>query len=312
MRIAAQVGLNRPLSTWSKPCEEVKQFNFLVQRVNHITTYRRTPTMQSTKKKSRPPVRPARASPAAAATVQRIPIDAIDWSFAIRPINLEHVDRLAAATELPPIKVWQVQTGKYRGIDGYHRWRLAKNRGNRVVEASNVRFPKGERGEKAFEFECVRSNLQHGLPLTREQRDRAIVRIWNRWGRATRRSENGVTLDQLGKLFNLTKPRIHQIVSSRTERRGPSGDARSRDDEHADAIEDEVEPTDRQRPVQAHPGGFSSFGRFSSATARISKLLADEDFVVKLFRERNPEVLRVLVKLRALIDTVVTAKAPPD
>jgi hypothetical protein len=267
--------------------------------------------MQRTKKKSRPPVRPARAS-TAAANVQRTPIDAIDWSFAIRPISLEHVDRLAAATQLPPIKVWQVQAGKYRGIDGYHRWRLAKSRGDKDVETSIFRFPQGESGEKAFELECVRSNLQHGLPLTREQRDRAIVRIWNHWGRAARRSASGMTLDQLGQLFNLTKPRIHQIISSRTETSGPSGDALSPGDEDADAIEDEVQSNDRQRPVQAHPGGFSSFGRFSSATVRLSKLLSDEDFVGKLFRERNPEVLKVLVKLRALIDNVVTAKAPPD
>jgi hypothetical protein len=245
--------------------------------------------MQRTKKKSRTPVRSARVS-TAAANVQRIPIDAIDWSFAIRPISLEHVDRLAAATQLPPIKVWQVQPGKFRGIDGYHRWRLAKSRGDTDVEASIFRFPHGESGEKAFEFECVRSNLQHGLPLTREQRDRAIIRIWNRWGRATRRSESGVTLDQLGKLFDLTKPRIHQIISSRTD---------SIDDDAA-ATDDELDLNGHQRPVQAHPGGFSSFGRFSSATVRLSRLLSNGDFVAKLFRERNPEILKVLVKLRAL------------
>jgi hypothetical protein len=280
--------------------------------MNHITTHRHAPPMQRTKKKSRPsgrPVGPERPATATTANVQRIPIDAIDWSFVIRPISLEHVDRLAAASQLPPIKVWQVQPGKYRGIDGYHRWRLAKRRGDKDVDASIFRFPQGESGERAFEFECVKSNLQHGLPLTREQRDRAIVRIWNHWGGAAHRSGSGITLDQLGKLFSLTKPRIHQIISSKTEMTGRSGDALLSDE---DTKEDDSDLSDRHRPVQAHPGGFSTFGRFSSATARLSRLLSDEDFVGKLFRERNPEVLKVLVKLRALIDNVVTAKAPPN
>src|SRR5206468_4844530 len=72
-------------------------------------------------------------------------------------------------------------------------------------------FPAGKQGEKAFDFECVQSNMEHGLPLSREERDRAIFPIWERWG-ASR--VEGETLDRLGKIFNPTKQRIHQIVRS--------------------------------------------------------------------------------------------------
>jgi hypothetical protein len=143
---------------------------------------------------------------------RRIALDAIDWSLAIRTINVEHVGRLADAAVLPPILVWEFETGRYRGIDGYHRWRLAKSRGETTVVAAVHRFPAGAAGEKAFDLECVRANLRHGLPLTRDERDRAIVRIWRRWGQ--REGGEGETLEDLGRLFNLTKQRIHQIVAA--------------------------------------------------------------------------------------------------
>lgn len=280
--------------------------------MNYLSTRRRrTPTMVRVKSKSgrsRPATatKRARSSPAVL-NIQSVPIDAIDWSFSIRPISMDHVDRLAAATQLPPIKVWQFQAGKYRGIDGYHRWHLAKARGDKAIETIICRFSQTESGERAFEFECIRSNLQHGLPLTRHQRDRAIARIWNRWGRAAKRSKRGITLDQLGKLFNLTKARIHQIVSSTSEF-GSETDLGPLD-EHGPNVTSELDARGHLRPFQAHPGGFSSFGRFSSATVRLSRLLADDDFIGKLLHEGNPEVLRVLVRLRALIDHVVIPKS---
>jgi len=215
--------------------------------------------------------------------MRAIAVDVIDWSSPIRPIDPAHVERLAGAAQLPPIKVWKLHEGRYRGIDGYHRWHVAKDRGERTVDVSVYEFPKGDGGEREFELECVKSNLEHGLPLTREQRDQAIIRIWHRWG--TRRSDGeNITLEQLARLFNLTKPRIHQIVTS-------VGASKQVD-----------------KPREAHPGGFSSLGRFSSATRRISTLLTDKEFIDKLLVEQQPDVFRALTELRALIETVLAQK----
>jgi hypothetical protein len=159
-------------------------------------------------------------------------------------------------------------------------------------------FPKGREGEKAFDFECVQSNLQHGLPLTREERDRAIMRIWNRWG--DRSATSGAeTLESLGKLFNLTKQRVHQILSAAALPEQPSADAR-----RPDPLGD-VGTAASRTGRRAVPGGFSNFGRFSAATRRLSRVLEDAELIRDLLRQRRPEILEELRQLRGLIDIVV-------
>jgi hypothetical protein len=250
--------------------------------------------------------KPAKRSPRKARLERQIAVDAIDWSFAIRPINVEHLDRLLGAASLPAIKVWEFQRNQYRGIDGYHRWRMLKDSGADRVTTSVCHFPKGIEGEKAFEFECVESNMQHGLPLTREERDRAIVRIWARWGRSGARSD-GETLDRVGRLFNLTKQRIHQILATKQ-----AAESESLLTLH---LESGHQTDTGQGPAAAKvvrlsvAGRFSSFGRFSAATRRISRLLANTDFVVSLFRERQSEVFDELNSLRSLIDELLRRSA---
>jgi hypothetical protein len=274
------------------------------QRSSGFTLRRRVGSTRDLSKKTKTQPRGAGAHRAAVegATPREIPTDAIDWSGAIRSINVDHVDRLAGAAELPAINVWEFQPGRYRGIDGYHRWRLAKDRGDNGVQVIVRQFPKGAEGEKAFDFECVLSNLRHGLPLTREERDRAIVRIWKRWGdrRTTLTAE---TLESLGKLFNLTKQRIHQILSAAESPEEPSVDDRSRD-----SLED-FDTVASRTGRRVVPGGFSNFGRFSAATRRLSRVLDDADLIRDLLRQRRPEIVEQLRYLRGLIDMVV---GPPS
>jgi hypothetical protein len=243
--------------------------------------------------------------------IQEIPLASIDWSYTLRAINVEHVERLAGAAELPPIAVWEYQPRRYRGMDGYHRWRLAKHRGAATVQALVHCFPAGPAGEKAFEFECVRSNLQHGLPLTREERNRAIARLWSRWGRTQARPD-GHTLDDLGRLFNLTKQRVHQILSARpseTDARRAAASDRERDPANVGAA---ALASGQTRP----PGGgrlgtagrFSTMGRFSAATRRLRNLLRDDQFIGGVLDEHRSDALGQLRELRALIDEVL---APP-
>jgi hypothetical protein len=258
------------------------------------------------KPKHTSPTRPAAQRPAS----QEIPLASIDWSYTLRAINVEHVERLAGAASLPPIAVWEYQPRRYRGIDGYHRWRLAKHRGAAVVPALVHRFPSGPAGEKAFEFECVRTNLQHGLPLTREERNRAIARLWNRWGR-THAHPGGHTLDDLGRLFNLTKQRVHQILAARPaeldERRAAAFDRDSAGPGAAPAARLNTLPPAGGRV--GRPGRFSTMGRFSAATHRLKNLLRDVEFVSDVLDEDRSAALGQLRELQTLIDEVLSPNA---
>jgi hypothetical protein len=241
-----------------------------------------------------------KAIPREASLTERIPTASIDWRDTLRPINIEHVERLAGAAQLPAIHVWEFQPGRYRGIDGYHRWRLAKHRRENVVEAVIRHFPAGAAGEKAYEIECVRSNLQHGLPLSPGDRNRAIKRLWSRWGRAEGRPD-GYTLDELGQLFNLTKQRVHQILLvTQTSQAGTQDDRRSTE---GDAGPDVAAV--RGRPRTGAIGRFSTFGRFSAATHRMANLLRDAEFMSGLLGESRSEVIEQLQGVRRLIDEVV-------
>jgi hypothetical protein len=84
--------------------------------------------------------------------------------------DLDHVKALAEVGDLwPPILVHR-QT--MRVLDGMHRLRAARLRGQAMVE---VRFFDGDQGE-AF-VAAVRANVAHGLPLTLADRKAAAARI---------------------------------------------------------------------------------------------------------------------------------------
>jgi ParB-like chromosome segregation protein Spo0J len=83
--------------------------------------------------------------------------------------NPEHVKLLAAAQNLPPILVHR---STMRVIDGMHRLRAAKLRGD---EAILVKFFEGDDGE-AFLL-SVDANIKHGLPLSSADREAAASRI---------------------------------------------------------------------------------------------------------------------------------------
>jgi hypothetical protein len=221
------------------------------------------------------------------AAVREIPVQAIDWSHAARLAHREHVERLADAVTLPAVVVWEFERGKFRGVDGLHRWLLARGRGEQTVRATVRHYETKELGEQQCDLDAVGLNVRHGLPLTREERDRAIVRLWTRWGR-THDRPNGVTLENLAKTFNLTKGRIHQVVSANPQEQAPD-------------IDEVSESVDRPSPGT----GFSPFGRFSAAAKRLSTVLGDASFVAQLLRDRQSDVQKTLHELRDLLNTIL-------
>jgi ParB-like chromosome segregation protein Spo0J len=84
--------------------------------------------------------------------------------------NADHIQALANAQgELPPITVHRASM---RVLDGMHRLRAAKSRGQNEIE---VRFFDGDDAD-AFVI-AVRSNIAHGLPLSLADRKAAATRI---------------------------------------------------------------------------------------------------------------------------------------
>ena len=84
--------------------------------------------------------------------------------------NGEHIRMLAECTdELPPILV---DRRTKRVVDGMHRLHAAALRGARLIK---VRFFDGTR-EAAF-LAAVQENVCHGLPLSKADREAAVIRI---------------------------------------------------------------------------------------------------------------------------------------
>jgi ParB-like chromosome segregation protein Spo0J len=84
--------------------------------------------------------------------------------------NIDHVRTLAdTSTELPPIIVHR---GSMRVIDGAHRLRAARLRGQQQIA---VRFFDGD--ENAAFVLAVRTNVAHGLPLSLADRKAATAHI---------------------------------------------------------------------------------------------------------------------------------------
>jgi hypothetical protein len=238
---------------------------------------------------------------------RELPIDTIDWSLTLRGIQRGHIGRLAGVATLPSVVVWECEKGKFRGVDGFHRWHLAKLRRQRTIQAVIRHYATGQSGERQFEFDCIRMNIQHGLPLTREERDRAILRLWDRWGRNESRP-HGVSLEEIGGTFNLTRQRIQQIVFSTSPseaavdpRLADAQSGRAHGDQTTDAsLLDTCREVVQQR--HARSSGYSSLARFSAAAKRLSTVLGDAVLVRDLFDEHEDEVRERLRELRHLLD----------
>jgi hypothetical protein len=104
--------------------------------------------------------------------IQTVPIQRLQAADSPRLIGEDgdHIRTLAESDEaLPPILVHRATM---RVIDGMHRLRAARLRGENHVE---VRFFDGT-AEGAFVL-AVKANIAHGLPLTFADRESAVIRI---------------------------------------------------------------------------------------------------------------------------------------
>lgn len=162
---------------------------------------------------------------------------------------------------------------------------VAKAQGDKRVQAEVRHYPQGELGEKRFDFESIELNIQHGLPLTRYERDRALLRLWRRWGRREDRPD-GVTLEEIGRVFNLTKQRVGQIVQSN---KSDAGRAVLSEGLEGDASKNAT--------------GFRT--RLNAAAKRLTTVLRDTNVMRQLISDQRPETRKTLQELRDLLDVVL-------
>lgn len=118
------------------------------------------------------PVAPDTTAPVSVLISSLLPAD----SPRLAGENPEHVALLAAAQDLPPILVHR---SSMRVIDGMHRLRAAKLRGDETI---SVTFFEGDDNE-AFLL-AVKTNIEHGLPLSLADRAAAagrILAVYHQW-----------------------------------------------------------------------------------------------------------------------------------
>lgn len=92
-----------------------------------------------------------------------------------------------------------VQAGTMRVIDGHHRLEAAK-----AVGVSEVWVEEKDVDDKDLLAEAYRANRNHGVPLTRDERDRLIWRLY---------FECGWTQSQIAELVGLSQQGVSHILS---------------------------------------------------------------------------------------------------
>jgi ParB-like chromosome segregation protein Spo0J len=117
----------------------------------------------------------ADATPQAPPTTTTLRLDQLvhDRRVQVREVlDDETVERYSEATDLPPVAVVDVPQLGYLLTDGWHRVAAAAERGDDTIEATVTEGTL----EQAIEAACL-ANVRHGLPLTTEERNEAIVRL---------------------------------------------------------------------------------------------------------------------------------------
>ena len=129
----------------------------------------------------------------------------VDWEFNFRDgMDEDTIGRYRDSAEsLPPVTVFQVGD-QLLLADGFHRLEALKRNG---VETVAVHKFQGARGD-VKEWAAI-SNATHGRPLTREERNRAIVWLY----------EYGTSTEDIGRKFRLSASMVSRIATEAGSRR---------------------------------------------------------------------------------------------
>jgi len=107
---------------------------------------------------------------------------------------IEHYSEIL--DKLPPVTV---QQGTGVLIDGFHRVAAAEHTGKLHIPVEEIDIPDGN----LFAEACRRNNL-HGLPLTKDERNGAIVKLY----------KDGFKMEALGEMWGITHQQVSNIVGA--------------------------------------------------------------------------------------------------
>jgi len=130
-----------------------------------------------------------------------IPISKLknDDEYVIRPLNEDAINRYVDLFKAGKQKSIKIQKGTNLIVDGYHRVEAAKRLGLEKIKANVIDIPDNEIRSQAF-----KANKNHGVPLTREERDELIVKLYHK---------DGKTPQQIADIIELTDRWIREILS---------------------------------------------------------------------------------------------------
>lgn len=83
-------------------------------------------------------------------------------------------EAMNAGSVFPPITVGKIDgfKGLYL-VDGWHRWKATKQRGEKFIEAEVLRFP----NKNEAYLEALRRNIKHGRQLSIYEKMRSVVKL---------------------------------------------------------------------------------------------------------------------------------------
>ena len=183
----------------------------------------------------------------------------------VRPVDREHVERLAFAVDHPPIDVVKLAGDRFGILAGYRR--LAAHQ---VAEKKTIRIVVHDLAVEEWHPFAVRSNLTHGLPLTLAQRKAAARQMLDD---TPRRSDRAIAADcglSDKTIAKLKRPEGAEATAESPQLRvGRDGKARRMPGPTHEEVADN-EPD----PAEPGPGIWNSKSRNGNSTTsrRLSRL----------------------------------------
>jgi ParB-like chromosome segregation protein Spo0J len=131
-------------------------------------------------------------------SVDKIVVDKKIWIR--KNYNKDAIERYKEWYESGKSKPLVVQAGTLKLIDGFHRLQALKELGIKKVEVIEKSIP-----DNLLRAEALKLNLEHGIPLTKEERNEIIKKLY---------VEDNLTQTEIAKIVGLLQQQISNILES--------------------------------------------------------------------------------------------------
>jgi site-specific DNA-methyltransferase (adenine-specific) len=128
--------------------------------------------------------------------IDKIVIDEKIWIR--KNYNRDAIERYKEWYESGKTKPLIVQAGTLKLIDGFHRLQALKELGIKKVEVIEKNIPDNE-----LRVEALKINLEHGIPLSKEERNETIKKLY---------LEDNLTQSEIAKIVGLSQVQVSRIL----------------------------------------------------------------------------------------------------